>query len=231
MKTSFRFFLLTASAVVSVAEEVVVDVNPVSRGNISQQDGSVELYEYYINPITGFRNFFIFDFSELDGFNVTSAQLRLVLGAEDSAGYGLTVFRSIEGDLNLSGNPTFTYSDLGDGTIYSSLYHESILDAPSQYLLFDMNSDFISAATSKMGNGALGLGGSLESYGETPGLWTSGVYIFDSLYFNDEQVSQSFFATLSLTGSYGPIPEPSTYGLILGSLVLAGAALRRRRKV
>jgi MYXO-CTERM domain-containing protein len=34
----------------------------------------------------------------------------------------------------------------------------------------------------------------------------------------------------SLRLAYSPIPEPSTYGLALGALALAGAALRRRRK-
>jgi hypothetical protein len=45
-----------------------------------------------------------------------------------------------------------------------------------------------------------------------------------------EWTAAPFAYSLSINASTAPIPEPSTYGMILGGLALAGAALRRRRK-
>ena len=68
-------------------------------------------------------------------------------------------------------------------------------------------------------------GGSISQYFnlDATGLTFQGVAI-------DPSMLSIFDSGTSIQLLYAPIPEPSTYGLVLGGLALAGAAVRRRKK-
>ena len=129
----------------------------------------------------------------------------------------------VSGDLNFSVATALTLVFDGAGSDVN--WTNAFWNTARSWLIYD-----VSGATISFGN--LTITGS--SFDNDSGLMLNNTVVDStSAALNDIRADARFY--LAKSGEdvrlyYRPIPEPSTYGLMLGGLALAGAALRRRRK-
>ena len=157
-----------------------------------------------------------YSFTRDDWFSTTVRSLPFGGTAADSP-TNTIAFDTTPATSTFSINPGITYRNTTTNTIVSvdnlSLVHIDIGNDSLAYVLFGT-----SVGLPMQGAETIQVGGV-----------SSGSFIinlpFDT--FNAGTWTNNALTTLQIGGA--PIPEPSTYGLILGGLALAGAAIRRRK--
>jgi hypothetical protein len=216
MKSVFKqalaglLFALTTSAMAAT-----VDVSPSDIGWYTQPGfHSAAIKNYFASENNGQRNYFVFDVSAIDTSRVDSATFIINTYNISDAGtftlFNVTTPASTLSASSSVGAPGQAINqDLGDGDVYGSI----LLNASDSNSLVSitLNSSFITAL--KSSSGTISLGGTFAGTTNT-----------SAFAFGGSAINSGTLLSLNVT----PVPEADKAYMMLGGLLLAGLASRRR---
>ncbi|MCD4727115.1 MAG: PEP-CTERM sorting domain-containing protein [Pirellulales bacterium] len=208
---------------VGIAQAETVTLDASDRGWYLQDNSDTghhdpDVHNYMVGRYTAtltseFRNFYVFDLTDITD-NITSATLKVnVLGITGSETYELYHVETSVGDLTAGGsNLGDIFADLGSGTAYGS--REILYSEADTYVEISLDADFLSDANDA--SGMFAIGGALT----TLDTGTADEYVFG--YYGERSLSYSQLVVET-------IPEPGTIVLLLTGVAAMFAFTRGRR--